>query len=95
MAPSALIQSKIQGSKKKKSKDEDGEPVFEPGCNEETLRKTYNIANGMNVTTQKKKKRTNFQISCDNGLNPNFNFVSCKDKKGQIDFERFRNIFKF
>ena len=49
----------------------------------------------MNVTTQEKKKRTNFQISCDNGLNPNFNFVTCKDKKGQIDFERFRNVFKF
>merc|ERR1712003_234195 len=77
---------KSKGGKKKKSKDEDGEP---PGCNEKTLRKTYNIDDGMNVTTQEKKKRTNFQISCDNGLNPNFNFVTCKDKKGQIDFERF------
>ena len=87
--PSKFI---IKGGKKKKSKDEDGEP---PGCNEKTLRKTYNIDDGMNVTTQEKKKRTNFQISCDNGLNPNFNFVTCKDKKGQIDFERFRNVFKF
>jgi len=80
---------KSKGGKKKKSKDEDGEPVIEPGCNEDTLRKTYNLDNGMNVTVQKKKKRTNFEITCDNGLNPNFNFVTCKDKKGTIGFERF------